>query len=71
MDYKKFPPRTVLTPDQFVCELNKAIKTLPFFQEGMIIMHDANGYWLEFDEEVNIENNDLLSAARKLVLNRQ
>lgn len=43
MTYTKLPIGTSLTPDQFVCELNKAIQSLPFFETGMFVKHDGSG----------------------------
>lgn len=70
MTYTKLPIGTSLTPDQFVCELNKAIQSLPFFETGMFVKHDGSGYWLETNGVIDNLNVDLLSAARLKVINR-
>lgn len=57
-----------MSNDFFVSEMNKAITSLPFFQQGMVVCFDENGYWLELDGIRDSENLDMLSAAHKLVL---
>jgi hypothetical protein len=68
MTYVKFPPNTKMSNDFFISEMNKAITSLPFFQQGMVVCFDENGYWLELNGIRDSENLDMLSAAHKLVL---
>lgn len=70
MAYKKLPPQTVLSSEQFVDEMNKALTTLDFYQEGMVVCADENGYWLELKGVRDVDNLDLLSLAERLVLSR-
>lgn len=66
MTYTQLPPNSILTPQEFISEMNKALKPLPFYKEGMVVCSDENGYWLE--ENGQRTNNSILSEASKLVL---
>jgi hypothetical protein len=68
MTYHQLPPNTKLSPRQFICEMNKALQSLPEFKSGMVVCSDDNGYWLEIFGVKDYENDDLLSVARNIVL---
>lgn len=68
MTYDKFPPNSIMSHDLFISEMNKALTSLPYYRKGMLVCADESGYWLEIDGMKDFENQDVLSAARKLVL---
>jgi len=68
MTYLTLPPNTHLSPRQFTVEMNKALSTLSGYVSGMSVCCDENGYWLEFNGVKEAGQEDLLSLARKLVL---
>jgi hypothetical protein len=48
--------------------MNKALQSLFGYKSGMEVRCDSNGYWLELNGVKVLDDNDLLAAARKLVL---
>lgn len=70
MSYNKLPSNTHLSEKVFIDEINKAIQSLSDYKNGMLVRCDTNGYWLETNGAKDLDNNDLLAAARALVLGR-
>ena len=70
MAYHPLPVGTQLSSDQFIDEMNKAIRDDDLFREGMVVIPEENGYILEYDGEIleDIHSRGILSAARKKVL---
>jgi hypothetical protein len=68
MSYTPLPLNTNLSQQQFIEQMNLALRSLNSYKSGMEICFDSNGYWLEFNGVKDTENVDLLSAARLLVL---
>jgi hypothetical protein len=70
MPYHPLPVGTQLSNEQFIDEMNKAIRDDALFREGMVVMPEANGYILEYDGEIleDIDSRGILSAARMRVL---
>jgi hypothetical protein len=68
MSYIKLAYDTKLTEKEFIKQMNLALKSLYGYEDGMLVVGDHNGYWLEINDERNFDNRDLLSAASKLVL---
>ncbi len=70
MSYFPLPVNTKLSNEQFIHEMNVALQSLSGYKSGMEIRCDSSGYWLELHGVINIEDSDLMAAARNLVLNR-
>lgn len=70
MTYQPLPFGTQLSSDQFIDEMNKAIRDDDLFMKGMIVIPEEGGYILEYDGEIleDINSRGILSAARKKVL---
>jgi hypothetical protein len=68
MSYNQLPLNTRLSEYQFIAEMNKALQSLFGYKSGMEVRCDSNGYWLELNGVEQLDDNDLLAAARKLVL---
>ena len=70
MSYFPLPANTKLSNEQFIHEMNLALQSLSGFKNGMEIKCDSNGYWLELHGVKSIEDTDLMSAARNLVIDQ-
>lgn len=71
MTCKTLPQNTLLSPRKFIDAMNKALSTLTGYTPNMCVCCDENGYWLEVDGVRQGGYEDLLSSARKLVLDHQ
>ena len=70
MAYHPLPVGTQLSNEQFIDEMNKAIRDDELFTEGMVVIPEADGYILEYDGEIleDIYSRGILSSAREKVL---
>lgn len=68
MSYNHLPIGTQLSPSQFMTEINRALRSLPNYEHGMVICADESGYWLEVNGERQTGNEDLVALSRNLVL---
>lgn len=70
MTYSPLPIGTQLSNEQFIDEMNKAIRDDDLFRDGMVVIPEEDGYTLEYDGEIleDIHSRGILSAARKRVL---
>ena len=70
MAYHPLPVGTQLSNEQFIDEMNKAIRDDELFREGMVVIPEADGYILEYDGEIleDIYSRGILSSAREKVL---
>lgn len=67
MSSEKPLPKTKLTNEEFVREMNLALQKLHDYRDTMKVVADNHGYWLEVDGELNRDYPFLLSAAYKTV----
>jgi hypothetical protein len=70
MAYHPLPVGTRLSNEQFIDEMNKAIRDDDMFREGMAVIPEDDGYILEYDGEIleDPHSRGILSNARKKVL---
>jgi hypothetical protein len=71
MTYITFPTNTVLSKDEFIFEMNKAIASLDEKDvKDIKVCADDSGYWLEHNGVISSDFPMLLSLSRDMVLGK-
>lgn len=70
MTYIKFPENRVLTSEEFISEMNKAIASLDGYDVGIKVCADDSGYWIEHNGIKSSDFQIMLSLSRYLVLGK-
>ena len=70
MTYQPLPFGTHLSTEEFIDEMNKAIRDDDQFREGMVVMAEEDGYILDYYGEIleDAYSRGILSAARRKVI---
>ena len=70
MTYHPLPSGTHLSSEEFIDEMNKAIRDDDQFREGMVVMAEEDGYILDYHGEIleDVHSRGILSSARQKVL---
>lgn len=68
MTYLNYPQKTILTPKEFIRQMNLALADIEEADDAMVVCSNDSGYWLE-KNGVEVENSGMiLSLAREIVL---